>query len=138
VGKKKVKGSLKTSRLSADSKQPNKAVSQDISQKPSQDISQEPTKASRKGRVVITHSTYIPGLIDILEKLALNPEIKTITPAVISRVKANAPRFQLKVSVPITGGHKLIARKSQSAQEVFVITQWNKAELKDAIARLVP
>jgi hypothetical protein len=96
-----------------------------------------PPKPPSKGRVVITHSTYIPGLIDLLEKLAIHPEIQTITPAVISRAKANSPQFRLKVSVPITGGHKLIARKSKSAQEVFVITQWTKAELEGAIAHLL-
>ena len=40
--------------------------------------------------------------------------------------------MRLKVSVPITGGHKLIARKGKSAQEVFVITQWTKEELESA------
>ena len=91
-----------------------------------------------KARLVITHSTYIPGLIKLLEKLALCPEIQTITPAVISRVKSNSPRMRLKVSVPITGGHKLIARQRKSAQEVFVITQWSKAELEQAIAQILP
>ncbi|MGI8934278.1 DUF2103 domain-containing protein [Leptolyngbya sp. BC1307] len=85
--------------------------------------------------MVITHSTYIPGLIDLLEKLAAWPEIQTITPAVISRARSNSPQLRLKVSVPIIGGHKLIARKSKSAQEVFVITQWSKAELEQAIAQ---
>ena len=93
--------------------------------------------SANKARLVITHSTYIPGLIKLLEKLALYPEIKTITPAVISRVKSNSPRLRLKVSVPITGGHKLIARKSKSAQEVFVVTHWSKAELEQAIAQIV-
>lgn len=91
-----------------------------------------------KGRVVITHSTYIPGLINLLEKLANYPEIQTITPAVISRVKSNSPQFRLKVSVPITGGYKLIARHRKSAQEVFVITRWRKVELEHAIAHLLP
>ena len=90
-----------------------------------------------KGRVVITHSTYIPRLIDLLEKLAVHPEIQTITPAVISRVKSNAPQFRLKVSVPITGGYKLIARRRKSAQEVFVITDWTQAELEQAIAQIL-
>lgn len=90
-----------------------------------------------KGRVVITHSTYIPGLIPLLEKLATYPNIQTITPAVISRVKSNAPKLRLKVSAPITGGHKLIARHRKSAQEVFVITTNNKAELEQAITKIL-
>ena len=95
------------------------------------------TKEPSKGRVVITHSTYLPGLIPLLEKLANYPAIQTITPAVSSRVMSNAPQFRLKVSVPITGGHKLIARHRKSAQEVFVITSWSKAELEQAIAHIL-
>lgn len=95
-------------------------------------------KPASTGRVVVTHSTYLPKLIDTLEKLAKCPGIKTITPAVISRVKSNAPKFRLKVSVPITGGHKLIARHRKSAQEVFVVTELSKAELESAIAQVLP
>lgn len=94
-------------------------------------------KAASGGRVVITHSTYIPGLIPLLEKLAKTPKIQTITPAVIARVKSNAPKLRLKISVPITGGHKLIARHRKSAQEVFIITELSKAELAAAIARIL-
>ena len=39
------------------------------------------------GRLVLNHSTNIEGLVPILQKLALDLNIKTITPAVISRVK---------------------------------------------------
>ena len=91
-----------------------------------------------KGRVVVTHSTYIPGLIPLLEKLATIPRIQTITPAVISRARSNAPTLQLKVSVATMGGHKLIARKGKSAQEVFVVTELSKGDLEDAIASLLP
>ena len=94
-------------------------------------------RKTTKGRVVITHSTYIPGLIDSLEKLAACIGIQTVTPAVISRAKSNAPHFRLKVSVPIAGGYKLIARKGKSAQEVFVITSWTKGELERAIAEIL-
>ena len=90
-----------------------------------------------KGRLVVTHSTYIPGLISLLDKLSAHPEIQTITPAVISRVKSNAPKMRLKVSVPITGGHKLIARQRKSAQEVFVITPMSKEDLEKAIAQIM-
>ncbi len=90
-----------------------------------------------KGRVVVTHSTYIPGLIDSLKKLAACTGIQTVTPAVISRARSNSPKLRIKVSVPIVGGHKLIARKGKSAQEVFVITPWTKSELEQAIAQIL-
>lgn len=101
----------------------------------------EDTLASQpldKGRVVITHSTYIPGLIPLLEKLAAVPRIQTITPAVISRARSNAPSLRLKVSVATMSGHKLIARKGKSAQEVFVVTELSKRDLEKAIAPLLP
>ena len=42
------------------------------------------------GRVVITHSTYVEGLIPWLKVLARQPRIQTITPAVISKVRGGA------------------------------------------------
>ncbi|NJM99803.1 MAG: metal-binding protein [Phormidesmis sp. RL_2_1] len=95
------------------------------------------TQQPPKGRLVVTHSTYIPGLITLLEKLLEYSGIQTITPAVISRVKSNAPKLRLKVSVPITGGYKLIARHRKSAQEVFVITSMSQGELEGVIGSVV-
>ncbi|MEM1242381.1 MAG: DUF2103 domain-containing protein [Cyanobacteria bacterium P01_H01_bin.26] len=86
-----------------------------------------------QGRVVLNHSTHVPGLIAILHKLAAQPHIKTLTPAVISRGRSNAPKLRLKISVPIRGGFKLIARKGKSIQEVFVITDLNAEQLAAAI-----
>lgn len=56
------------------------------------------------GRVVITHSTYVEGLIPLLKQLALCPGIDTVTPAVISRVRGRSSQMRLRVSAPITGG----------------------------------
>ena len=39
------------------------------------------------GRVVITHSTYLEGLIPLLKQLAKDPQVVTVTPAVFSREK---------------------------------------------------
>ncbi|MFM7314772.1 MAG: DUF2103 domain-containing protein, partial [Cyanobium sp.] len=39
------------------------------------------------GRLVITHSTYLEELIPLLRRLAVQPGINTVTPAVISRVR---------------------------------------------------
>ena len=86
-----------------------------------------------RGRVVLNHSTHIPGLIAILKKLSAHPQIKTLTPAVISRGRSNAPKLRLKVSVPIRGGFKLIARKGKSIQEVFVITDLSSEQITAAI-----
>ena len=89
------------------------------------------------GRVVWNHSTHIPGLIKILERLIKIDGIGTVTPAVISHGRSNSPQFRLKVSVPIRGGFKLIARKGKTIQEVFVLTHLSKPELEAAIQGLI-
>ncbi|NJO40438.1 MAG: metal-binding protein [Cyanobacteria bacterium CRU_2_1] len=91
---------------------------------------------SPKGRVVWNHSTHLPGLIPILERLTYLEGIYTITPAVIGNARSNAPTLQIKISVPVRGGFKLIARKGKTFQEVFILTSFNKEELQDAIAQV--
>lgn len=82
------------------------------------------------GRVVITHSTYLEGLIPLLRRLAREDGIDTVTPAVIGRVRGRSPSLRLRVSAPIQGGHKLVARHASSVQEVFVITIWSRERLQ--------
>jgi hypothetical protein len=89
------------------------------------------------GRVVITHSTYIEGLIPLLKTLAEDPRISTVTPAVISRTRGRAPGLTLRVSTPITGGHKVNARRAGTAQEVFVLTDLNREELQGRLDGLL-
>ena len=82
------------------------------------------------GRVVITHSTYIEGLIPILRKVASNERIKTVTPAIITKVRGRASKLTIRVSVITISGYKAIARKGQSAQEIFITTDMNVDELR--------
>ncbi len=81
------------------------------------------------GRLVLNHSTNIEGLIPILKKLALNINIKTVTPAVISRVKGRSSKLVIRLSVKTINGYKAIARKGTTAQEVFISTDLGKDEL---------
>ena len=85
------------------------------------------------GRLVLNHSTNLEGLIPILKKLALNVNIKTITPAIISRVKGRSSKLNIRLSVKTINGYKAIARKGQTAQEVFISTDLNKDELKNLL-----
>ena len=82
------------------------------------------------GRLVLNHSTNIEGLIPILRKLALNINIKTITPAVISRARGRSSKLIIRLSIKTINGYKAIARKGKTAQEVFISTDLNKEELK--------
>jgi hypothetical protein len=87
------------------------------------------------GRLVLNHSTHIPGLIRILERLTQQAEIQTVTPGVIGRAKAHAPKMVLKISVPILGGFKVIARQGKTVQEVFILTTLERSQLEEAIAQ---
>lgn len=85
------------------------------------------------GRLVWNHSTHIPGLIPVLEKLVACDGIQTVTPGVISRARGHIPKLKLRVSVPIRGGYKLIARQGKTVQEVFVITDLSQESFEAAI-----
>ena len=85
------------------------------------------------GRLVLNHSTNIEGLIPILQKLALDINIKTITPAVISRSKGRSSKLIIRLSVKTINGYKAIARKGKTAQEVFISTDLSRDELKEII-----
>ncbi len=89
------------------------------------------------GRVVITHSTYIEDLIPLLKRLAQEDGIDTVTPAVISRVRGRSTSLRLRISTPITGGYKLVARRGTSAQEVFVVTDRQREELQTLLDQLL-
>ena len=86
------------------------------------------------GRIVLTHSTYIKGLVPILKKLASSNNIKTVTPATISKVRGRTSKLIIRISVKITGGFKAIARKGQTAQEIFITTDLNKDELNSLVS----
>jgi hypothetical protein len=90
-------------------------------------------KEEQKGRLVWNHSTHIPDLIPVLERLITYSGITTVTPGVISRAKGHIPQLKLRVSVPIRGGYKVIARQGKTVQEVFILTKLNQTDLEIAI-----
>ena len=85
------------------------------------------------GRLVLNHSTNLEGLIPKLRKLALNTNIKTITPGAISRVRGRSSKLIIRLSVKTINGYKAIARKGKTAQEVFISTDLNKVDLKQIL-----
>lgn len=89
------------------------------------------------GRLVLNHSTHLEGLIPVLEQLTKIVGINTITPGVINRVKGHTPQLKLRISVPIPGGFKLLARRGKTVQEVFVVTTLSQEALTQAIAQVL-
>ena len=85
------------------------------------------------GRLVLNHSTHIDGLIPILKKLSSNIKIKMVTPAIITKVRGRSAVLIIRISVKTLNGYKAIARKGQTAQEIFISTDLNKDELKKII-----
>ena len=96
-------------------------------------FSQQNKNKSKLGRLVLNHSTNIEGLIPILQKLVLDINIKTITPAAISRSRGRSSKLIIRLSVKTINGYKAIARKGKTAQEVFISSDLNKDELKQII-----
>jgi hypothetical protein len=88
---------------------------------------------SLDGRLVWNHSTHLPGLIPILERLTHQPGIQTVTPGVIGKARSHIPKLTLKISVAIRGGFKIIARQGKTFQEVFIVTQLTKEDLEKEI-----
>ncbi len=89
------------------------------------------------GRLVYTHSTYIDGLIPVLKRLAKEESIDSVTPGVIKNTKGRTQKLIIRVTSKIKGGHKALARKGKSVQEIFVITKINSDELGSLFNSLV-
>ena len=90
------------------------------------------------GRLVQNHSTHIEGLIKWLKKIAAIDEIKTITPASISKTNGRGENLALKVTVKTNEGYKLLARKGKLVQEVFLVTSLEASEIIKIIERTNP
>jgi len=95
-----------------------------------------------RARVVLNHSTHVPGLIASLEAGALAAGaagVTTIVPGRLARTRGGAAEaLALKVSVPVRGGFRVLARRGSMIQEVFVTTALGEEALQavlDAMPR---
>ena len=90
------------------------------------------------GRLVQNHSTHIEGLIKWLKKIALIDEIKTVTPASLSKTNGRGEKLVLKVTVKTNDGYKILARKGKLVQEVFLVTSLTESKIKEIIEKTNP
>ena len=90
------------------------------------------------GRLVQNHSTNIEGLIKWLKKIAASEEIKTVTPASLSKTNGRGEKLDIKVTVKTKEGYKLLARKGKLVQEVFLVTRLAESEIKEIIEKTNP
>ena len=90
------------------------------------------------GRIVQNHSTNIDGLIKWLKRIAESKDIKTVTPASLSKTNGRGEKLMIKVTIKTKEGFKLLARKGQLVQEVFLVTSLDETEMKDVINETNP
>jgi len=99
-------------------------------------------------RLVLTHSTFLPGLLRLLKKLADSPKIATITPARIYHVPAkHCGPLELRLTSSISDdksklrSQKVLARTESSVQEVFLSLpegeKWDPSSLSDHIRQIL-
>ena len=91
---------------------------------------------------IIARSTKTGAVLavgdDAKEMLGKTHEgIETITPGVIGSSRSHIPHIKLKISVPICGGFKLIARQGKTVQEVFMLTRLTQEDLEEVIAQVL-
>ena len=86
-------------------------------------------------RLKIEHS-IIEGLRAVLVRLLeQNPEIRSIVPGVIRRVRDAKGPVAMHLTVPTTNGWKGIALAAGARQELFISTAMDKPTLEAAIER---
>jgi hypothetical protein len=86
-----------------------------------------------QGKLKIEHS-IIDGLRPVLERLlGNNPEIRSIIPGVIRRVRDARGKPTIRVTVPTTNGWKAIALSAGARQELFISTIMDKEEVERII-----
>ena len=90
------------------------------------------------GRLVQNHSTNIEGLIRWLKRIAEAVDVKTVTPASLSKTKGRGEKLAIKVTIKTKEGFKLLARKGTQVQEVFLVTSLNETEIKEVIKKTNP
>lgn len=74
------------------------------------------------GRIVLTHSSHVPGLIPVLRKV-LNSEhvaVRTFVPARRTVTRKHRPLMDIRVTTPTNTGFKLLCRSGTNVQEVGV------------------
>ena len=87
-------------------------------------------------RLVLTHSTYIDGLLKWAKKLSKKEGIKTITPGVIGRTKGRVNNLTIRITRETREGFKLIARNGNCFQEIYIVTSLCYSEIKELLEKV--
>ena len=87
------------------------------------------------GKLKVEHS-IIEGVREVLERLlAEDPEIRSVIPGVIRRVRDARGPVRVRVTVPTANGWKALALSAGARQELFISTSLGKDQLERALQR---
>ncbi|HZU27191.1 MAG TPA: DUF2103 domain-containing protein [Bryobacteraceae bacterium] len=90
-----------------------------------------------QNKLKIEHS-IIDGVRELLERLlARNPEVRSVIPGVIRRVRDAKGEVRVHVTVPVSNGWKAIALSAGARQELFISTSLTREQLEEAIKNCV-
>lgn len=90
-----------------------------------------------QGKLKIEHS-IIDGVKAMLERLlAENPEIRSVIPGVIRKVRDAKGPVKLHITVQTQNGWKAIALSQGARQELFVSTPMSKEQLEAAFEKVL-
>jgi hypothetical protein len=88
-----------------------------------------------RGKLKVEHS-IIEGVREVLERLlAEDPEIRSVIPGVIRRVRDARGPVRVRVTVPTANGWKALALSAGARQELFISTGLGKDQLERALQR---
>ena len=92
---------------------------------------------SAKGRLKVKHS-IIGGLRPVLEALLERyPEISSIIPGDIRRVRKARGAVKIRITIPTHTGWKAIALASGARQELFLTTKMSRGDLDIALQKVL-
>ncbi len=86
-----------------------------------------------QGKLKVEHS-IIDGVKELLQRLlGENPEIRSVIPGVIRRVRDARGQVRVHVTLPTVNGWKAIALSAGARQELFISTSLTKEQLERAL-----
>ena len=92
---------------------------------------------SAKGRLKVEHS-IVGGLRPVLEALLEhNPEISSIIPGDIRRVRKARGAVKIRITTTTHTGWKAIALASGARQELFLTTKMSRGDLDSALRKVL-
>lgn len=76
-------------------------------------------------RLVLNHSTHLPGLISILKKISLAPRswslLRTIIPGRIYKCKPRVGPLEIRFTTTVKSSSKALVRTCSEVQEIFFV-----------------